>query len=129
MTPRTGGPKTTEAARRLTWGTKAEWGLFRPGSSFPGTGIYSRWPAGEVRKRNLLQYADQYANGQYGLAPQTNEDGYKEGSNQINILEHHTLKAFPAGASLCTAGVLHANLFVGGLAPPKLCNDPESHCF
>ena len=29
---------------------------------------------------------------------------YKEGANQINILEHHTLKA-----SLCTAWVLHAN--------------------
>ena len=34
---------------------------------------------------------------------------YKGGGNQINILEHRTLKAFPAGASLCTAGVLHAN--------------------
>ena len=30
-------------ARRLTWGTKAERGLFRPSSSFTGTGIYSRW--------------------------------------------------------------------------------------
>ena len=34
---------------------------------------------------------------------------YKQGGNQINILEHHTLKAFPGGASLCAAGVLHAN--------------------
>jgi hypothetical protein len=55
---------------------------------------------------------------------------YKEGANQTNTLEHHTLKASPAGASLCTAGVVTRKLFVRGLlASPKLCNDPESHCF